>query len=130
MGAFPSDPSSPRAAAVPAHRSPLVARRSARLALVLATLLCLTRSARHAGSLAVAAWPGYQRIHGSTFEQLRLSQYGDCDRRGYGFVTRMLDGFPDPEIMPRMRYPDYDRHVDFVLPHERPRRDDRLLIGV
>jgi len=66
----------------------------------------------------------------ASFEESRLAAYGDCGGRGYGYVQRIVAALPDPTRMPRVRYPDYDRYVRFVLPHYRPQREDRFLIGV
>jgi hypothetical protein len=105
-------------------------RRIARASLALSALLCLLGAAPPAGSLVVAGWRGYQQVTGSSFEQLRLAQYGDCGGHGYGYVTRVLDGFPAPDAMPRVRYPDFDHYVRFLLPQFRTRLDDRVLIGI
>ena len=72
----------------------------------------------------------YAEVAESTIEQRRLKVYGDCDGRGYGYVRRVLDGFPDQDSIPVVRYPDWDRHVELVLPSGRLRKDDRLVIGI
>ena len=98
--------------------------------LITVAMPCLGVAVTRASALMAAGRQGFERLHGSDFEGLRRAYYGDCGGRGYGYVTRVLEGYPEPDMRPRVRYPDYDRDVHVVLPAFRPRVDERVLIAI
>ena len=66
----------------------------------------------------------------TTFEERRRWFYGDCDKHGYGYIRRMMQGYPAAESAPVLRNPLWDpRIVPVVLPGFRWRPDERVLIG-
>lgn len=74
----------------------------------------------------------YDSLTTTTFEQRRRAFYGDCDNWGYGYVARMVSGFPDARGVPRLRNPKWDPMptiVPMVLPGFRRNLEDRVLIA-
>jgi len=84
----------------------------------------------HAFKLAGETVTAGRRLVTETSEQRRLDAYGDCGARGYGYLTRVLTRFPEPDAVPLVRYHGYDRFGALVLPFERTRTEDRVLVGV
>jgi hypothetical protein len=84
----------------------------------------------HGVKLAGETIAAARRLLTETSEQRRLDAYGDCSARAYGYVTRVLANFPEPDAAPLVRYHGYDRFGALVLPFERKRVDDRVLVGV
>ncbi len=82
-----------------------------------------TRLARELVAAGKALWT-------DDFEQRRLDGYGYCDRRGYGYVRRVLRKFPEADALPRIHYGDTERYAGLLLPEDRPRLDPRVFIGI
>ncbi len=66
----------------------------------------------------------------TTFEERRLAAYGYCEPMGLGYVSDVLRALPDPGAMPLIRYRDWDRGVELLLPDRRDRIEDRVLVGI
>jgi hypothetical protein len=97
------------------------------IAALLLTPLLAVRSTRLARGVVDAV----RQLSTDDFEQRRLESYGYCEPRGYGYAQRVLARFPDPDVMPAVRYrPGYDGYVASILLRPRPRLEPRVLIGV
>ena len=95
-------------------------------ALLLAPVLAV-RTTRLARGVVVAV----HELSTDDFEQRRLESYGDCEPRGYGYVRRVLAGFPDAEAMPTMQHKQpFGGDLALLLPRPRARPEPRILIGV
>jgi len=84
----------------------------------------------HAFKLAGETVTAARRLVTESAEQRRLDAYGDCGARGYGYINRVIAKLPEPDAAPLVRYHGYDRFGALVLPFERKRIDDRVLVGI
>lgn len=64
------------------------------------------------------------------YEQRRIDGYGYCDRRGYGYLRRVLRRFPEADALPAIHYGDTERYAAVVLPEVRARLEPRVLVGI
>jgi hypothetical protein len=92
----------------------------------LVALMAAVHGVKLAGETATAV----RRLVTETSEQRRLDAYGDCGARGYGYVSRVIAKLPEAEASPLIKYHGYDRFGALVLPFERKRIDDRILVGI
>ncbi len=108
-----------------------VLRRLAAVGAVAVAAACLGPLAWERGQRAVAILPGAVRALATTTpEERRLASYGDRDRLGYGYISRMMTGFPDPEAAPVVRIPEDDPRPMALLAGIRSRHEDRVLIAI
>jgi hypothetical protein len=91
--------------------------------------------------LVPGAWAAYsasseravalgRAVANSTFERRRMKAYGDCGNMGYGYVTDILHSYPRTDSRPIIRYEDYDRPLQLLLPGWRTKVDESVLIGI
>jgi hypothetical protein len=69
-------------------------------------------------------------VASGSFEERRMEAYGDCGRMGYGYVTSILHSYPRTDSRPIIRYDDYDRPIELLLPGWRTNVDESVLIGI
>lgn len=62
--------------------------------------------------------------------QRKLEAYGDRTIMGYGYLTDILRGIPDPRFFPFVRYSYYGMNAEIVFPGERTKIDRRMLVGI
>jgi hypothetical protein len=62
--------------------------------------------------------------------QRKIETYGDRSIMGYGYLTDILRGIPDPRFFPFVRYSYYGMNAEIVFPGERTRIDRRMLVGI
>jgi hypothetical protein len=98
--------------------------------LVLSTLLLGPVLAVRSVWLARDVVDSVHRLRTDDFEERRIESYGDCDRRGYGYVRRVLRRFPDAGSLPRIHYGDTDLFAAHVIPELRFRQEPRVFIGI
>jgi hypothetical protein len=87
------------------------------------------------------AWAGYRSsprrafelgrsLASGSFEERRLKAYGDCGNMGYGYVTGILHSYPRSDSLPIIKYADFDRPLNLLLPGWRTQVDENVLIGI
>ena len=71
-----------------------------------------------------------QRLRTTTLEERKIRTYGDLNRIGYGYLKRVLEGLPDPEMFPVTRYYDWSHQAQLYFPGRHYRIDDRMMVGI
>lgn len=106
-----------------ANRSSVVALIVASVAMTPLVGLRAWRIGRDAGRAAMT-------LASTSPDERRLAAYGDCGGRGYGYLTRVLDGIPDDTVMPVVRYPDFDRYGRLTMLAARGRIESSIVVGI
>jgi len=62
--------------------------------------------------------------------EINLSNYGDCNGTGYGYIGKIVPLIPDPNIFPVVRYKHYNTFPHVLFSDSRTQYDDKILIGI
>lgn len=63
-------------------------------------------------------------------EELNVSNYGDCNSIGYGYIRKIIPSIPDPNLFPVTRYSTYNLYPSVLFSDSRYHYDDRILVGI
>lgn len=65
-----------------------------------------------------------------SLDDINLSEYGDCNGIGYGYMEKIVPLIPDLNMFPVIRYNSYNRFPHVLFSDTRTYYDNKILIGI